>query len=181
MKSRASPIALPDEYLAKEFFEQRICSLHRDAVLGNNRRLQSISPMARDARRHASRTRRIKGEKNVQDEKDNFDYCRLGADCPVHDPVRRRCLRASGPGSPPGVRNRSIPPQQCLCRTCLRSAVVGLQLRRWNVGSGRALIDSQDQRKGLVAGDQPFPAAWLPQNGCRRATIVAGPQHSVNI
>jgi hypothetical protein len=47
------PIALPDENLAKEGFEQRICSLDRDAALGKNRPLQSISPLTRDARRHA--------------------------------------------------------------------------------------------------------------------------------
>jgi hypothetical protein len=45
--------------------------------------------------------------------------------------------------------------------------VVGLQLRRWNVGSGRALIDSQDQRKGWSHAISPFPPP-----GCRK--MVAG-------
>src|SRR5258708_38911288 len=63
--------------------------------------------------------------KNVQNRKDNFDDCRLGVDCPVHCPARRR-LGAPRPNASPPDRIRSIPPQQCLCGTRLRCGATGV-------------------------------------------------------
>jgi hypothetical protein len=105
---------LGDQYLDGKFFDQKICSLLRDIAISNNRRHPSLLALntARHARdNHASHRRWVKGEEN---EEDDFDDCRVSADCLVHGSVCSR-FRASGPSPPSRSRQRAIPRHQRLC------------------------------------------------------------------
>jgi hypothetical protein len=127
-----------DEYLAGKFFDQKICSPHRDVGLCNKRRHRSLLPFntARHARdNHASHRDWVKGEEN---EEDDSDDCWISADCLVHGSIRSR-FRASRQSPPSRPRQRAIPRHQRLCGAGA-AGVVGLQLRWWNVGTGRSLI-----------------------------------------
>lgn len=185
------------EYLAGKNFDQKICSPFRDVARSNKRLGPSLLP--RNTARHARDTtpRTATGSMGEENEDDDFDDCRISADCLVHRSVRSRC-RASPPSR---QQQRAVPRHQRL-RGAGGVGDLGLQLRWWRIGTGRALIFSQAwflkvcsadiPKEGPVAGDRLFSfgrlfsilarwqtvrtcASWI-QDGCSRATIVAWTQ-----
>jgi hypothetical protein len=87
------------------------------------------------------------GEEN---EDDDFDDCRVSADCLVYGSVRSR-FRAAKQSPPSRTRQRAVPRHQRLCGAG-GVGWVGLQLRWWSVGTGRALIFSLVRFSGYSKG-----------------------------
>ena len=149
------------EYLAGKNFDQKICSPFRDVARSNKRLGPSLLP--RNTARHARGTtpRTATGSMGEENEDHDFDDCRIGADCVVHRSVRSRC-RASPPSR---QQQRTVPRHQRL-RGAGGVGDLGLQLRWWRIGTGRALIFSQAwflkvcsadiPKEGPVAGDRLF-------------------------
>jgi hypothetical protein len=79
------------EYLAGKLFDQKICSLLRDLARSNKRLGPSLLPIntARYARDTTPRT--ATGSMGEENEDDDFDDCRISADCFVYGSVRSRC------------------------------------------------------------------------------------------
>jgi hypothetical protein len=129
-----------DEYLAGKFFDQKNCSPLRDVVRSNKRRGPSL--IALNTARHARDTmpRTATGSMGEENEDDDFDDCRISADCLVNGSVRSGC-RTAKQSSPSRSRQRAIPRHQRLCGAG-GVGRVGLQLRWWRIGTGRALIFS---------------------------------------
>jgi hypothetical protein len=128
-----------DEYLAGKLFDQKNCSPLRDDARSNKRLGPSLLALntARYARDTTPRT--ATGSMGEEDE-DDFDDCRVSADCLVYGSVRSR-FRAAKQSPPSRSRQRAIPRHQRLCGAGGVGGV-GLQLRWWSVGSGGPLIFS---------------------------------------
>ena len=130
-----------DEYLAGKFFDQKICSPLRDGVRSNKRRGPSLLPIntARYARDTTPRT--AAGSMGEENEDDDFDDCRVRADCLVYGSVRSR-FRAAKQSPPSRSRQRAIPGHQRLCGAG-GVGWVGHGLQRWIFGACRPLISAQ--------------------------------------
>ena len=136
-----------DQYLVENKFEQRICSPHRDVGSSNNRRRRSLSPLnaARHARHVVWHRDWVKGEENAED---NFDDCRVSADCFVDGSVRSR-VRTSRQSAPPRPCQLAVPRHQRLRGA---GGVVGPQLQWWIFGAGRSLIPAGLTAAGILKG-----------------------------
>jgi hypothetical protein len=127
-----------DEYLAGKNFDQKFCSPFRDVARSNKRLGPSLLLIntARYARDTTPRT--ATGSMGEENEDDDFDDCRISADCLVNGSVRSR-LRAAKQSPPSRSRQRAVPRHQRLCGAG-GVGRIGLQLRWWRIGTGRALI-----------------------------------------
>ena len=120
-----------DEYLAGKLFDQKFCSLLRDLTRSNKRLGRSLLPIntARHARDTTPRT--AAGSMGEENEDDYFDDCRCSSDCFVDCSVRS--CRSASPS------RFAVPRHQRLCRS-VGVGDLGLELRWWRIGTGRALI-----------------------------------------